>query len=63
MLSQVIKVVDPQRDFSPIKFSDLQEKVMVKTPDAGLILKLFAEHEKEKKQKEIQKCAQNWCLK
>lgn len=61
MLSQVIKFVDPQRDFSPIKYSDLQEKI--KMPDAGLILKLFAERTKQAKQEEIRKCAQNWCLK
>lgn len=61
MLSQVIKVVDPQADFRPIKYSDLQEKVMC--DPAGIILKFFAEESKKKKQKEIRECAQNWCLK
>lgn len=61
MLSQVIKVVEPSAVFKPIKWSDCQEKL--KTPDAGLILKLFAERTKQAKQEEIRKCAQNWCLK
>jgi hypothetical protein len=60
MLSQVIKVVEPSAVFKPIKWSDLQE---IKTPDAGLILKLFAERTKQAKHEEIRKCAQNWCLK
>ena len=61
MLSQVIKVVEPSAVFKPIKYSNLQEKM--KTPDAGLILKLFAERRKQAKQEEIRKCAENWCLK
>lgn len=60
MLSPVIKVVDPQVDFRPIKYSDLQEKVCV--DNSGVILKLFTEHIKQAKQEEIRKCAQNWCL-
>ena len=60
MLSQVIKVVDPQRDFSPIKYSDLQEKIMCDT--SGVILKFYTEESKKQKQEEIRKCAQNWCL-
>lgn len=61
MLSQVFKVVEPSAVFKPIKYSDIQEKM--KTLDAGLILKLFAERRKQAKQEEIRKCAQNWCLK
>jgi hypothetical protein len=61
MLSQVIKVVEPSAVFKPIKWSDQTEKI--KTPDAGLILKLFAERTKQAKHEEIRKCAQNWCLK
>lgn len=61
MLSQVIKVVEPSAVFKPIKYSDLQEKVMC--DPAGIILKFYAEESKKKKQAEIRKCAQNWCLK
>jgi len=60
-LSQVIKVVDPQADFRPIKYSDLQEKVMC--DKSGAILKLFTDYLKTAKQEEIRKCAENWCLK
>jgi hypothetical protein len=63
MLSQVIKVIDPQRDFSPIKYSERQEKIAISDSVLGVVLKFYAEESKKKKQKEIRKCAQNWCLK
>lgn len=56
MLSPVIKVVDPQVDFLP----DLQEKVCV--DPAGIVAAFYAEEKKNRKQEEIRKCAQNWCL-
>lgn len=61
MLSPVIKVVDPQADFRPIKYSEQTTKMF--SPDAALILKAMANVQKERKQEEIRKCAKNWCLK
>lgn len=56
MLSQVIKVVDPQVDFLP----DLQEKICV--DPAGIVAAFYAAEAKKQKQEEIRKCAENWCL-
>lgn len=56
MLSPVIKVVDPQVDFLP----DLQEKACV--DPAGIVAAFYAEEMKNRKQEEIRKSAQNWCL-
>lgn len=60
MLSQVVKVVDPQVDFRPVKYSDLQEKLCV--DPSGIVLKFLTEESKKQKQEEIRKSAQNWCL-
>lgn len=60
MLSPVIKVVDPQIDFRPVKYSDLKEKTIV--DPSGAFAKFIAERVKEQKQEEIRKCAENWCL-
>lgn len=46
MLSQVVKVVDPQVDFRPVKYSD---KEKLELPDAAVILKFFAEDAKKAK--------------
>lgn len=60
MLSPVIKVVDPQVDFRPVKYSDL-DSPQISDP-MNVVLKLFAEEAKRQKQEEIRKSAQNWCL-
>lgn len=62
MLSPVIKVVDPQVDFRPVKYSDRQEKLQISDQTLNTVLKFYAEEIKNRKQEEIRKCAQNWCL-
>lgn len=62
MLSPVIKVVDPQVDFRPVKYSDRQEKLQISDQTLNTVLKFYAAEAKKQKQEEIRKCAQNWCL-
>ena len=42
------------------KLSDRNNKMFM--PDAAVIWKALAKVQKERKQEEIQKSAQNWCL-
>lgn len=60
MLSPVIKVVDPQVDFRPVKYSDLDTKQIA--DPMNVVLKFYTEEAKKQKQEAIRKCAQNWCL-
>lgn len=55
MLSPVIKVVDPQRDFWPLPDSERGDPVAV-------VAAFYAAEAKRQKQEEIRKCAENWCL-
>lgn len=60
MLNQVVKVVDPQVDFRPVKLSD-HDKLQISDPQ-HVVLKFLTEESKRQKQEKIRKSAQNWCL-
>lgn len=51
MLNQVVKVVDPQVDFRPVKLSD-SDKLQISDPQHA-VLKFLTEESKRQKQEEI----------
>lgn len=49
MLSPVIKVVDPQVDFRPVKYSDRQEKLQISDQTLNTVLKFYAAEAKTRR--------------
>lgn len=58
-LSRVIKVVDMQNDFIPVKFSDMDHKTL---PGVDEWLKMLKNAEKQDHLKEIRECGLEYAV-